>query len=43
MKLNYILRKPTGVRYYNVSIVYFFWKWGGVSAQKKVTIKAIND
>ena len=33
----YILRKPTGVRYYNASIVYFFWKWGGYNTPKKNT------
>ena len=37
----YILRKPTGVRYYIVSIVYFFWKWGGL-LKKKINIKVIK-
>jgi hypothetical protein len=36
--MNWILRKPTGGRYYIVSIVYFFQKWGRVIPPPKKMI-----
>jgi hypothetical protein len=36
--MNYILKKPTGVRYYTASVLYFFSKWGGVFTNLLISI-----